>query len=322
MSFVSYQHAKEIGDRFIAMLSARGTSPPAKSAAETEMLSLMDLLDIWRNPEHIKQMQDNGSVIRQAAGIHDLAAKVLSAERLPDFSSFEAHLKMLAEAQAFTTISQNNVADSRDDISRKMAELYVGCLAIHCGSQVLLDDPKGAKGDNPDVMLTYDAQRWSLGIRTLVSARHGQTIFDNIERASQQIDASTAQRGLVVINAKNVIDHDRLWAPPRPFADENEAIEVLRTELRRIAELADQNRPSSDWDRVFSGMAVPPVLFIGQSVAYLTIGGGALRAPTPLKALVAFAADRKPDEKGTELACCLNHWMQTILRGDPGPSPS
>jgi hypothetical protein len=321
VSFVSYQNAKEVGDRFIELLAARGISPPGKSA-KTEILSLVDLLDIWRNPERIKQMQQDGSVIRQAVGIHDLAAKVLSAENLPDFESFEAHLKILAEAPAFTTISQNNVADSRDDISRKMAELYVGFLAIHCGSQVLIDDPKGAKGDNPDVMLTYDAQRWSLGIKTLVSAQHGQTIFDNIEKAAQQIDASAAQRGLIVINAKNVIDHDRLWTPPCAFADENEATEALRAELRGIADLADQNRPSSDWDRVFSGRAVPPVLFMGQSVAYLPIRGGAFRAPTPLKAFVAFAADRKPDDKGTELACCLNYWMQTILRGVPGPPPS
>lgn len=322
MSFISYQHAKEVGDRFIAMLSARGISPPVKSAVETELLSLVDLLDIWRNPERIKQNQHNGSVIRQATGIHDLAAKVLSAERLTDFKSFEAHLKMIAEAQAFTTISQGSIADSRDDISRKMAELYVGCLAIHCGSQVLLDKPTGAEGDNPDVMLTYDAERWSLGIKTLVSDRNGQTIFDNVERASKQIGASTAQRGLVVINAKNVIDHNRLWAPPHPFADENEAIEVLRSELKRIAELADQKRPSSDWDRVFAGKAVPPVLFMGQSVAYLPVGGGAFRAPTPLRVLVTFGADRRPDEKGTELAGCLNHWMQIILRGDPGPPPS
>jgi hypothetical protein len=322
VSPISYQDAKEVGDRLIALLSARGISPPGKSAGETELLSLVDLLDIWRNPERIRQMQQNGSVIRQAAGIHDLAAKVLSAEKLPDFRSFEAHLKLIAEAQAFTTISQNNVADGRDDISRKMAELYVGCLAIHCGSQVLLDDPKGAKGDNPNVMLTYDTQRWSLGIKTLVSARHGQTIFENIERAAQQITASAAQRGLVLINAKNVIDHDRLWTPAHAFADENEATEALRAELRSIAELADHNRPSSDWDRVFSGKAVPPVLFMGQSVAYLPVGGEAFRAPTPLKALVAFAADRKPDDDGSDLACCLNHWMQVVLRGDPGPPPS
>jgi hypothetical protein len=160
VSFVSYQAVKEVGDRFIALLSGRGISPPGKSAGETEMLSLVDLLDIWRNPERIGQTQENGPVIRRAAGIHDLAAKVLSAEKLPEFTSFEKHLKMIAEAKAFTTISQNAVADARDDISRKMAELYVGCLAIHCGSQVVIDDPQSAKGDNPDVMLTYDGQRW------------------------------------------------------------------------------------------------------------------------------------------------------------------
>ena len=211
MPFVAYQDAQDIADRFLALLSARGITPPPRSAAEQEMLSLVELLEIWRDPDRIRQMHDNALIVRQAAGIHDLAAKVLGAEKLPEFRSFENHLKMIAEAREFTTITQNAVADGRDDISRKMSELYVGCLAIHCGTEVVLDDPQNAKGDNPDVMLTYDAQRWALAIKTLVSARHGQTIFDNIRRATEQIDASPAEKGLVVINAKNVIDHDQLW---------------------------------------------------------------------------------------------------------------
>jgi hypothetical protein len=319
MSFVPYQDAKDIGARFLAVLSVRGITPPAGSAVEAEMLSLVELLEIWSDPARIRQTHENALIIRQAAGAHDLAAKVLSSEKLPEFRSFEKHLKMIAEAKEFTTVTQNAVADGRDDISRKMAELYVGCLAIHCGTQVVLDDPQHAKGDNPDVMLSYEGQSWAIAIKTLVSDRHGQTIFDNIRRAAQQIDASAAEKGLIVINAKNVIDHDKLWNPPRPFASVGESVEVLRAELRRLADLARKERPESDWDEVFSGKAVPPVTFMGQSVAYLPLGG-AFRAPTPLKAMVSFGADR--NDKAMELAGCLNHWMQLLLHGLPGPPPS
>jgi hypothetical protein len=245
MSFVPYQDAKDIGDRFLAVLSARGITPPARSAVEAEMLSLVELLEIWSDPARIRQTHENALIIRQAAGVHDLAAKVLSSEKLPEFRSFEKHLKMIAEAKEFTTVTQNAVADGRDDISRKMAELYVGCLAIHCGTQVVLDDPQKAKGDNPDVMLTYEGQRWALSIKTLVSDAQGQTIFDNIRRAAQQIDASPADKGLILINAKNVIAHETLWNPLRPFANLDEAVKVLRADLRRLDALADKDRPRS-----------------------------------------------------------------------------
>jgi hypothetical protein len=82
---------------------------------------------------------------------------------------------MVAEAREFTTIGQIAPADVRDDISRKMAELYVGCLAVHCGDQVVLDHPHRAKGDNPDILLTWEGRRWALAVKTLMSKRNGLT---------------------------------------------------------------------------------------------------------------------------------------------------
>jgi hypothetical protein len=321
MSFVPYQDAKDVADRFLTLLSKREITPPRGAAVETEMLSLVELLEIWSDPVRIREMAKNAHVIRQAAGIHDLAAKVLSSKKLPEFKSLEKHLEMIAQAREFTTVAQNLRADGRDDISRKIAEMYVGCLAIHCGTGVVLDDPIHAKGDNPDVMLQFNDQRWALAVKTLVSDRHGQTIFDNIKSAAQQIDASQAEKGLVVLNAKNVINHDSLWKPARPFADAKEATEALIAELRRLADLAAKDRAASDWDEVFSRKTVPPVIFMGQGMAYLPLGGG-FHAPTPLKAMATFDADHKPDEAATDLAHSLNHWMQSLLRGLPGPPPS
>jgi len=46
------------------------------------------------------------------------------------------------------------------------------------------------------------------------------------------------------------------------------------------------------------------------------------RTPTPLKMMVACGFDRPLDHEGVELAQCLTHWMQIILRGEPGPPPN
>jgi hypothetical protein len=320
MPFIPYQHAKDIGDRFLDLLARLGITPPLGTAAETELLSLVDLMDIWRDPSRIRDRSKEAPNFRSAAAIHDLAAKVLSSEALPDFASFEEHLKMISEAKEFTTIGQIPSADARDDISRKFAELYIGCLAIHCGHRVVLDHPQAATGDNPDILLTWRQRRWALAVKTLMSARNGQTIFDRIREGAQQIDASSAVRGMVVINAKNVIDHNAFWMPDELFTNADAAAEALRAQLRAIIDLAAKDRPQAEWDALFAGKTVPPIIFIGQSVTYLPLGGN-FQAPTPVKAMVTDACNRLPDPDGTDLAECLNCRMQTILQGQPGPPP-
>jgi hypothetical protein len=62
--------------------------------------------------------------------------------------------------------------------------------------------------------------------------------------------------------------------------------------------------------------------------ARLTVeAAGRLMAKYPhsavaVKAMVTDACNRIPDPAGTELACCLNHGMQSILQGLPGRSPA
>jgi hypothetical protein len=321
MPFVPYATANDIADRFLELLAERGITPPAGTETETEFLSLTALLDIWRDAEGLQSMHDQPQIIRSAAAIHDLAAKVLAAESLPDFSSFEEHLKMIAEAKEFTTIGQIGLADARDDISRKMAELYVGCLAVHCGEQIVLDHPHRAKGDNPDILLTWEGCRWALAVKALVSKRNGQTIFERIKDAASQIDASSADCGMVIINAKNVIDHDAFWSPPQPFTNLDQAEAALRADLQSLIDLAAVDRLQEEWDMLFDGKTVPPIIFIGQSVTYLPLGGG-LEAPTPVKAMVTDECNRSRDPIAMELAYWLKHGMQVILRGHPGPPPS
>jgi hypothetical protein len=251
---------------------------------------------------------------------------VLSVESLAEFTSFLPHLRLIAQTKiAPASLSQNMPSPYNDDTARKMAELYMGCLAAHVGTQVDLDSPTAAKGDNPDVIFTAtptvcnaakQPERWALAIKTIGTSQ-GQTIFERIKEGAEQIDdpKCLAPKGMVVINAKNALGHDALWNGT--FSNLQAAMDALGNQLDLLADNADTNRPQSEWDAIFLGKVKRPVLFLGQSLVRLPTPAGA-RTPTALKMLKAYGANGALDPTAHGLAHCLNHFMQTILLGIPG----
>ena len=321
MSFVEFTNANSIGNRFLSLLSNHGIQPPLGSSLEDELLSLTQLIEVMENP-NLAQGAKGVTILRAAAGMHDFAAKVLSVEPLPDFPRFLPHLRLIAETQtAAASLAQNVPSAHNDDTVRKMAELYMGCLAAHVGIQVVFDSPTNSKGDNPDVIFTVEEcfvvrrpQRWALAIKT-ISSRHGQTIFERIKEGASQIDRCHAEKGLVVINAKGALNHDSLWNTV--FLDEQSAKDALANQLDTLAESANENRPREKMWAVFLGKAVRPVLFLGQSLVRL-LTPVARQTPTALKMLRAYDANGTLDPVGYGLAYVLNDLMQTVLLGIPG----
>lgn len=317
MTLIPFSLADRIASEFLDLLSARGINPIRSSQLEHELLSVTALLEIWKNPQ-LAQGQDEAGILRNAAGVHDFAAKVLSCRNLPEFPQLDDHLKLIAGGTLKTTLSQTVENDPVDDTARKLVELYVACLALHCGTNVRLDHPTSSKGDNPDVLLSFEGETWALAIKTPSSAKK-QSLFDNIKSAAKQIERSGADKGLVVISAKNIIDHKALWESS--FANLGEAEAGLRAELEKVANEATRDQLQQEVDAVFAGKkTVLPVLFIGQSVVLLPTIASA-KTPTPIKMMTACFYDRPGDATGIELAHSLSHWMQEILLGEPGPPP-
>ena len=327
MSFVSFQHADRIGDRFLELLKKNGIQPPIGSAMEDELLSLTQLIEVTKQPDLARGQREVG-ILHAAAGLHDLAAKVLSVEPLPEFVTFLPHLRLIAETKVpAASLGQNVFSGPYDDTARKMAELYMGCLAAHVGTQIALDSPTAAKGDNPDVMFTVEEasstkgpERWTLAIKT-ISSRQGQTIFERIKDGVAQIDdpKCSAQKGIIVINAKNALDHDALW--DASFPDLDNATKALREQLTNLADSAAANRPQTEWDELFKKKVVRPVLFLGQSVVRLPTPAGD-QTPTSLKMLLAYDANGTLDPYAHRLACIMNDRMQNIRLGIPGGTAS
>jgi len=318
---VPFHCADKIGDRFLALLSKHGVQPPVYSSIEGELLSLTQLIEVTKNPA-LAQGPAAVSILRAAAGIHDLAAKVLAFETNSEFATFIPHLQLIAKSGIrATSIGQNVISGPYDDTSRKMAELYLGCLVSLVGTQIELDSPTAATGDNPDILFTAEpaggvARRWALAVKT-ISSKHGQTIFERIKEGGQQIDSPkcAANSGMIVINAKNAIDHTALWQTP--YANIVSAKCALSNQLVQLANSANANRSQAEWDAVFAKRVVRPVLFLGQSLVRVPTPAGA-ETPTALKVLLSYGANGQLDQIGASIATYINDAMQSIVLGIPG----
>ena len=87
MTLVPFHEADDVGDRFLALLCRLGIEPPLGSDLEEELLSLTQLMEVVKRPS-LAQGPNAIDILRAAAGLLDLAAKVLSVETLPELENF------------------------------------------------------------------------------------------------------------------------------------------------------------------------------------------------------------------------------------------
>lgn len=166
----------------------------------------------------------SGEFARSLAGLGDLARVVLRVKDHPSFGALLPHLRMLNDGE----VRQTTNSPASDQVANKLFELYVGCLAMWCGSDVMLDDPHGSRGDNPDVMATFGRARWGIACKVL-HGNHPQSILNLVASGVDQIDRSDAATGIVIVNLKNWIDHNYYW-PATEFTEAGEArVPAFRT---------------------------------------------------------------------------------------------
>ncbi|RMA61374.1 hypothetical protein C8C96_2402 [Acidovorax sp. 100] len=318
MSFTRFNDADAIVDRFIALLNSLGINPAIGSKIETEFLSPLQLLELTRDGG---PLAGSPQLLADAGGMYDFAAKVLAVENQPEFESFHPHLRLFEEGGEFATAIQSKQGDIRDDVNRKLAELYLGALAIHFAFDVELDHPVSSKGNNPDVMFTirrdgHEDVRWALAIKT-VSTISGQTLFENIQKAATQIDAEAcdADRGMVVINLKNAVQYAPLTA--NTYASLDDACGSLGTQMDALIAAAEKDRPADEWEPLFARRVSPLVFYFAHVVVRVRLSDGR-EPPTILKMAKLANPLGRSDEVAHFIASHLNHWMQQILRGIPG----
>lgn len=307
MSFPTFDRAAAVVDQFLELLEARGITFAKGGQAEDQALAMADVLEMWKNPAI--RPADPRSVGRAAMGFIDVAGKVVGVKDHKDFSQLLPHLEMLSK----TTVLQNAKALVTDDAANKVIELYVAALAMSFGSNVALDHPVNSIGDNPDVMLDFRGERWALALKTLHGTKP-QTMFDNIKKASDQIEASKADHGLVIINVKNVLDHDALWPSPQASFAADTAIAMLQAQMEGIKGCL-KDFPQEEWLEVFNPTrkALPPVVFLGQG-AFSVFPPQSLQPHfMSVKAMALFLVECDDEHGAMKLVKALHHTSQQFI---------
>jgi hypothetical protein len=151
---------------------------------------------------------------------------------------FREHLKELNGSGAVAMNSPSRFADS----TSKVFELLVGLAAAQFAENVTMDHPSASVGDNPDVLASWGGTRWGIACKLPVSKSPRQ-IFRNVEDGTAQVLASPCERGVVILNLKNIVEHERWWGLALDGQGEldyeileslDEALARIKLEVRRI----------------------------------------------------------------------------------------
>lgn len=206
MTFPFDTSEKEIFE-FEQLLKDNGLTIQKGSDLERISLAVLET-----NAKHKKEIvHDDSTDIRQVfsdvAGIVDFVKQILKHKEHPDFNQVIPHLHLLNTSSTATLTSKSKITD---DGNNKLMELYIALLCMSFATNIRLDDPKISKGDNPDVMFNFQNQTWAIACKALHSAKE-KTLYDTIEKGTEQINRSSADKGIVVVNFKNIIDRNQIW---------------------------------------------------------------------------------------------------------------
>jgi len=164
------------------------------------------------NAKHKKEIiHDNNTDIREVfadvAGIVDFVKQILKHKSHSDFKQVIPHLQLLNTSSTATLTKKSKITDSGNN---KLMELYVALLCMSFSKNIKLDHPENSKGDNPDVMFEYNGITWAIACKALHTTNE-KSLYDTIEKGTDQINKSKASKGLVIVNFKNIIERNQLW---------------------------------------------------------------------------------------------------------------
>lgn len=197
---------------FEGLLNRLGITIAIGSPLERMAFDLLDLKRKQHELHTLDAVRDIRIDYRPALGLYDIVRRIIDLQNVPGFSVLIDHLRLLNRG----TVAQNVTART-DQVSAKIFELLVGLICLKVGTDVEMDHPVTSYGDNPDILVTVNGQRWGFACKVL-SGNSPLTFFDRLEEGIDQIERSPATKGCVVFNMKNQIDHDRTW----PLLNETE----------------------------------------------------------------------------------------------------
>ena len=232
----SFEELEQLVFAFEAVLKRFGIPIQSGSELEGACCSVLEVLGKNQNAQIRDPQEDIRHVFTEVLGIWSFLKKIVRLKDHACFSQFVPHLALLNKG----TVVQNKRATVCQEATNKIFELLFALVLLDVSGEVILDHPSLAKGDNPDVLATIDGQCWGFACKTIYSAS-AKTFYDNLKKGVEQIEAAAkAQRGIVVVNFRNIIRHDECW-PIRNEAEYGNGAEPIFAAYERPGEFVSSH---------------------------------------------------------------------------------
>ncbi|MFN0251004.1 MAG: hypothetical protein ACKV2T_29285 [Kofleriaceae bacterium] len=198
---LAFTEAEAKLDQFESLLLQHGIAIPCGSKLEEIFLSIKKYLSLNRREMVLPPTTDLRDEWVRMLGLVDLAYKVIGANETKWFPKLVPHFKLLARA---ADPSQNAPTDHADQANHKLFELLIGAASASFADDLIVEPPDANETKTPDVTASWLGQRWGIACKVLQSDKPAR-YRDQIRKGISQIDRCDVDRGLVLINVKNLI---------------------------------------------------------------------------------------------------------------------
>lgn len=203
----SFDELQQLVFEFESVLKRFHVAIKSGSELESACCSVLEVLGKNQSKAIREPNKDIREVFTEVLGIWAFLKKVVRLQNHGCFSQFVPHLNLLNKG----TVVQNNRVRACQEATNKIFELLFALVLLDVSTDVVLDHPDLAKGNNPDVLATIDGVCWGFACKTIYGAS-GKTLFDNLKKGVEQIEAAPkASIGIVVVNLRNSISHEDCW---------------------------------------------------------------------------------------------------------------
>lgn len=191
---------------FEQALKRHGVDIKPGSQLESAACSVMEVLHRHNIASIRNRHEDIRHVFSEVLGIWIFMKKTVRLQNHPSFATFTPHLHLLNKG----TVSQNKQLFASQDATNKIFELLFALVLLDLSQEVALADPDLEDTSNPDILATINGSRWGFACKVVYGAS-GKTMFDNLKKAVEQIETSSATVGCPVVNFRNHIEHRVFW---------------------------------------------------------------------------------------------------------------
>ncbi|MBA7654149.1 hypothetical protein ES703_62024 [subsurface metagenome] len=212
-NIVSFAQLESLVFEFENVLREYNITITSGSDLERVCLSVIDVLGKKKQPHLMNPLEDIRPYFSDILGLWVFMTKIVGLRTHCNFIKLVPHLELLN----IGTAPQNKKSPITDQAANKIFELLIALLCMEIGENISLDHPGSSKGNNPDIIFTFEGLRWGFACKVphTISAK---SIYDNITTGINQVEASPVDLGCVVLNFKNLIDHNYSW----PILNETE----------------------------------------------------------------------------------------------------